>query len=180
MKDLVFNVLNFEQALQDRGQDISKISSQGIENFKKEISEFYQSANQAFYQNLAVSLDVYQRFGPAKLQELIASQISQIEENHSLSSDKKTQEKDKIADHLRAQAKAGNIIDNQPLHEMLDEAIANYAKIIAGSIKEKIGVVDDEHPNSIGLNEIIVAKKDQKIIGFLLFRICNVFDQNIE
>jgi len=180
MKDLVFYVSNFTQLQQDSGQDTSKISSQEIEKFKKEISEFYQLANQAYYQDLAVSVDVYQRFGPTKLQKLIALQISQIEENQSLSSDQKTQEKDKIADDLRTRAKAGNIIDNQPLQEMLDEAIANYAKIIAGSIDKKIGIVDSDHPNSRGMNEIIVATKDQKIIGFLLYRICDVFDQNIE
>lgn len=187
MTGLSFYFSDFDKKyLQSLDQDVFRIGDHETESLKREISAFYQDANYSYYQNLDVSIDVYQTFGCEDLKKIIAVKSSQISKDSSLNIEEKNQKLINLADDLRKLSTQDTeinsdslVINSADLKEMLNQAIREYARIIAGSIDKKIAVVDRDSENSIGMNEIMVVKKDQKIIGFLLYRLCDVFDHAI-
>lgn len=126
------------------------------------LAGFYAPAVYNYYQNLPVSLDIYQNYGSEQLQEIVLS----IKADPNFV-DKNDQE---IANHLREIAS-----EDQSLKNLLLNAVEKYSVEATKNIGARIGKEATESEFSRGVDKLIVAKDSStdELVGFFMFRVCN-------
>ena len=130
------------------------------QNLIDNLGDFYSEAVYNYYQNLIVSLDIYENFGNQELKTIIESKKQSTE----IASPQNIAEKlfiDRISD--------------EELKKLLLDAIKKYSIEATKNIGARIGKEATESEFSRGVDKLIVAKDPatNELVGFFMFRVCN-------